>query len=107
MTGATAPWWRRTVIYQIYPRSFRDTNGHGIGDLNGIAARADYLSWLGIGAGWISPIFSSPMADFGYDITDYSGTDPLFSTLADFDRMIEALHRRNIRVILDFVPNHT
>jgi alpha-glucosidase len=107
MSGMPKHWWQRAVIYQIYPRSFQDTNGDGIGDLNGIASRADYLSWLGVGAVWISPIFPSPMADFGYDISDYRSIDPIFGTLADFDRMLEALHRRGIRVILDFVPNHT
>ncbi|MGE3831311.1 MAG: alpha-amylase family glycosyl hydrolase [Parvibaculaceae bacterium] len=101
------PWWQSAVIYQIYPRSFQDSNGDGIGDLNGIIARADYLQWLGIDAVWISPIFPSPMADFGYDISDYAGIDPLFGTLADFDQLVGALHARNIRMILDFVPNHT
>jgi alpha-glucosidase len=107
MTRDDRPWWRRAVIYQIYPRSFQDSNGDGIGDLNGITERADYLAWLGVNAVWISPIFPSPMADFGYDISDYTGIDPIFGTLADFDRMLAALHRRGIRVILDFVPNHT
>jgi alpha-glucosidase len=107
MTASDRPWWQRAVIYQIYPRSFQDSDGDGIGDLNGIIARADYLAWLGIGAVWISPIFPSPMADFGYDISDYCGIDPIFGTLSDLDRMLVALHRRNIRVILDFVPNHT
>jgi alpha-glucosidase len=107
MTIIDRPWWQRAVIYQIYPRSFQDSNGDGIGDLNGIIARADYLAWLGIGAVWISPIFPSPMADFGYDISDYCGISPIFGTLADFDRMIAEFHRRDIRVILDFVPNHT
>ena len=101
------PWWQSAVIYQIYPRSFQDSDGDGVGDLNGIIARADYLEWLGIDAVWISPVFPSPMADFGYDISDYVGIDPLFGTLADFDRLVAALHARNIRVILDFVPNHT
>jgi alpha-glucosidase len=101
------PWWQRAVIYQIYPRSFQDSNGDGIGDLAGILERADYLAWLGVDAVWISPFFPSPMADFGYDIADYVGVDPLFGTIADFDRLVAALHRRNIRVILDFVPNHT
>jgi alpha-glucosidase len=100
-------WWQTGVIYQIYPRSFQDSNGDGVGDLNGIIARADYLAWLGIDAVWISPFFPSPMADFGYDISNYVGVDPLFGTLADFDRLVAALHQRNIRVILDLVPNHT
>ena len=101
------PWWQSAVIYQVYPRSFQDSNGDGVGDLNGIAKRAGYLQWLGIDAVWISPIFPSPMADFGYDISDYVGIDPLFGTLGDFDRLVDVLHARNIRVILDFVPNHT
>jgi alpha-glucosidase len=107
MTSNDRPWWQRAVIYQIYPRSFQDSNGDGIGDLNGIALRADHLAWLGIDAVWISPVFPSPMADFGYDISDYCGIDPMFGTLGDFDRMLAALHERGIRVILDFVPNHT
>lgn len=100
-------WWQKATIYQIYPRSFQDTNGDGIGDLNGILERVDYLAWLGVGAVWISPFFPSPMADFGYDITDYVSVDPLFGSLGIFDALVEALHRRQIRIILDFVPNHT
>jgi len=101
------PWWQKAVIYQIYPRSFQDSNGDGVGDLNGILERVDYLSWLGIDAVWISPIYPSPMADFGYDVANYVDIDPLFGTLADFDRLVKALHERGIRIILDFVPNHT
>jgi alpha-glucosidase len=101
------PWWQKAVIYQIYPRSFQDSNGDGIGDLKGILDRVDYLSWLGIDAVWISPIYPSPMADFGYDVANYLAIDPLFGTLADFDRLVSALHQRRIRIILDFVPNHT
>src|SRR5262245_4367889 len=101
------PWWQSAVIYQIYPRSFQDSNGDGIGDLKGIVERVDYLSWLGIDAVWISPFFPSPMADFGYDISDYTGVDPMFGNLADFDSLVAALHTCNIRVILDFVPNHS
>jgi alpha-glucosidase len=104
---ADAPWWQTGVIYQIYPRSFLDADGDGIGDLRGIAARLDHLTDLGIDAVWISPIFASPMADFGYDISDYTSIDPLFGTLADFDALIKAAHDRGLRVILDFVPNHT
>jgi alpha-glucosidase len=107
MPASTRPWWQSAVVYQIYPRSFQDSDGDGIGDLAGISQRIDYLEWLGIDAVWISPFFPSPMADFGYDISDYVGIDPMFGTLADFDRLVTALHARNIRVILDFVPNHT
>jgi alpha-glucosidase len=100
-------WWQRGVVYQVYPRSFQDSNGDGIGDLTGLRRRLDHLSWLGVDALWISPIYPSPMADFGYDIADYCNVDPLFGTLADFDGLIEDAHRRALRVILDFVPNHT
>ncbi len=105
--GAAFPWWKRGVIYQIYPRSFQDSNGDGIGDLTGIANRMDYLQWLGIDAIWISPFFTSPMADFGYDVADYCDVDPIFGTLADFDAMLAAAHAHDINVIVDFVPNHS
>jgi alpha-glucosidase len=100
-------WWKSGVIYQIYPRSFQDSNGDGVGDLNGITARLDYLQWLGIDALWLSPIYTSPMVDFGYDVADYRGIDPLFGTLDDFDRLLAEAHARDLKVILDFVPNHT
>ena len=100
-------WWKRAVIYEIYPRSFQDSNGDGIGDLRGILDRLDYLVRLGVDAIWISPIYPSPMADFGYDIADYCGIDPIFGTMADFDRLLAEVHRRGLRLILDFVPNHT
>jgi len=107
MTGATPHWWQTTTIYQIYPRSFQDTNGDGIGDLKGIMQRLPYLKRLGVGAVWISPFFPSPMKDFGYDISDYCGVDPLFGSMADFDALLADLHHNGIRLILDFVPNHT
>jgi alpha-glucosidase len=102
-----ALWWQSSVIYQIYPRSFQDTNGDGIGDLRGITQRLSYLVELGVDAIWLSPIFPSPMADFGYDISDYTDIDPLFGTLDDFDALLAAAHARGIKIILDLVPNHT
>src|SRR5262245_24797339 len=101
------PWWRSAVVYQIYPRSFADTGGDGIGDLEGIRRRLDHLVWLGVDALWLSPIFRSPMADFGYDISDYCAIDPIFGNLDDFDRLLTEAHGRGLKVILDFVPNHT
>lgn len=101
------PWWERGVIYQIYPRSFQDTDGDGIGDLPGIARRLEHLEWLGIDAVWISPFYPSPMVDFGYDVTDHRSVDPRFGTLAGFDALVAAAHARGIRVILDYIPNHT
>jgi alpha-glucosidase len=102
-----APWWKTAVIYQIYPRSFADTNGDGIGDLPGIHQHLDHLSWLGIDAIWVSPFYRSPMADFGYDVSDYCDVDPLFGTLRDFDSLLEDAHGGGIRVLVDWVPNHT
>lgn len=101
------PWWQTGIIYQIYPRSFQDTNGDGIGDLPGILRRLDYVNSLNVDALWISPIYPSPMHDFGYDVADYVGIHPMFGTMADFDRLLEAAHARGLRVILDLVPNHT
>ena len=103
----SSTWWQRGVVYQIYPRSFQDSDGDGIGDLKGIESRLDYLAGLGVDALWISPIYPSPMADFGYDVADYCDIDPRFGSLADFDALLAAAHARNIRVILDFVPNHS
>ena len=102
-----AAWWRRGVVYQLYPRSFMDSNGDGIGDLPGILARLDHLAWLGVDAVWLSPVYPSPMVDFGYDVSDYTGVDPLFGTLEDLDRLVAEAHRRGLRVLLDWVPNHT
>jgi alpha-glucosidase len=101
------PWWKSGIIYQIYPRSFQDSNGDGVGDLSGIIGRLDYLAWIGIDAIWISPIYPSPMADFGYDVSEYCNIDPLFGTLDDFDRLLRSAHNLGLKVILDFVPNHT
>jgi alpha-glucosidase len=100
-------WWQHGVFYQIYPRSFMDSNGDGIGDLRGIESRLDHLAWLGVDAIWISPCFKSPMADFGYDVSDYCDVDPMFGTLADFDSLVATAHARGIKVILDWVPNHS
>src|SRR5688572_24875615 len=101
------PWWEPGVIYQVYPRSFQDSGDDGIGDLPGVSARLEYLEWLGIDAIWLSPIFRSPMADFGYDIADYRDVDPIFGTLADLDALVDRAHQLGIKVVLDFVPNHT
>lgn len=100
-------WWQSGLIYQVYPRSFQDSNADGIGDLPGILARLEYLSWLGVNALWISPIYPSPMADFGYDVADYTAVHPIFGTLADMDRLLRVAHEKGLKVILDFVPNHT
>ncbi len=100
-------WWKEAVFYQIYPRSFKDTNNDGIGDLKGITEKLDYLSWLGVDAIWISPFFKSPMADFGYDISDYTEVDPIFGSISDFDELIEQAHKRKLKVIIDQVYNHT
>ena len=100
-------WWKHGVVYQIYPRSFMDANGDGVGDLAGIRSRLSHLAWLGVDAIWLSPIFPSPMADFGYDVSDYCDVDPVFGDLAELDRLVAEAHAHGIRVILDFVPNHT
>jgi alpha-glucosidase len=100
-------WWRHAVIYEVYPRSFQDSNGDGIGDLNGITSRLDYLEDLGVDAIWITPVYPSPQVDFGYDISDYTAIDRQYGTLADFDHLVAQAKKRRIRVIMDFVPNHT
>ena len=101
------PWWQSAVVYQVYPRSFADASGDGVGDLRGLARHLDHLAWLGVDAVWLSPIFLSPMADYGYDVADYCDVDPLFGTLGDFDHLVSELHDRGMRLLLDFVPNHT
>ncbi|WP_348266757.1 alpha-glucosidase [Edaphobacter paludis] len=101
------PWWKHALIYEIYPRSFQDSNGDGIGDLNGITQRLDYLHSLDVDAVWLSPIYPSPQVDFGYDISDYENIDPQYGTLADFDKLVAEAKKRNIRIIMDMVMNHT
>ena len=101
------PWWKHAVIYEIYPRSFQDSNGDGVGDINGITSRLDYLHNLGVDAIWITPMYPSPLVDFGYDVADYTAIDPLYGTLADLDHLIAEAKQRNIRVIMDLVANHT
>ena len=105
-------WWKSAVFYQIYPRSFRDANNDGIGDLQGVTEKLDYLNdgkggGLGIDAIWFSPFFTSPMADFGYDVSDYCDIDPMFGTLADFDKLVAEAHQRGIKIVLDLVLNHS
>jgi alpha-glucosidase len=100
-------WWQDAVIYQIYPRSFQDSDGDGIGDLPGVERRLDHLAWLGVDALWLSPIYPSPMYDMGYDVADYKGVDPVFGTLEDFDRLVESARERGLRVVLDTVPCHS
>ncbi len=107
MTPDQMLWWQRGVIYQIYPRSFQDSNSDGTGDLRGIIAQLDYLSWLGVEAVWLSPFYPSPMVDFGYDVSNYTGVDAIFGDLATFDELIQQAHRYGIKVIIDFVINHS
>ncbi|WP_232622659.1 alpha-amylase family glycosyl hydrolase [Pseudorhodobacter sp. MZDSW-24AT] len=105
--GAEAEWWRGAVIYQIYPRSFQDSTGDGIGDLKGITARLDHIARLGADAIWISPFFTSPMKDFGYDVSDYCDVDPMFGTLSDFDALVARAHELGLKVMIDLVLSHT
>jgi len=100
-------WWQRGILYEVYVRSWADASGDGVGDLRGIRSRLDHLAWLGVDAIWITPFFPSPMVDGGYDVADYTGVDPLFGTIGDFDALLAAAHDRSLRVILDLVPNHT
>ena len=106
MSGTT-PWWKGAVIYQIYPRSFQDSNGDGVGDLPGITRRLAHVASLGVDAIWLSPFFTSPMKDFGYDIADYCNVDPIFGTLADFDALVARAHSLGLKVIIDQVYAHT
>ena len=101
------PWWQDGVIYQIVVPSFLDTNGDGLGDLPGVLQRVEYLEWLGVEAVWLSPIYPSPLADLGYDIADFTAIEPRFGTLNDFDLLLQECHRRGMKLLLDWVPNHT
>ena len=107
MSATAGEWWRDAVVYQVYPRSFQDTDADGVGDLPGVGERLEHLEWLGVDALWLSPIHPSPDADFGYDVTDYESVDPRLGTLADFERLVSAAHSRGIRVLLDLVASHT
>ena len=102
-----AKWWESAVVYEIALISFQDSNGDGKGDLAGLMSRIDYLKWLGVDAVWLTPIYKSPFRDLGYDISDYCSVDPAFGSLEQFERLIEALHGANVRLVLDLVPNHT
>ena len=106
-SSAAGPWWKHAVIYELYPRSFQDTDGDGVGDLNGITSRLDYLKDLGVDAIWITPAYPSPQIDFGYDISNYTAIDPQFGTMADMDNLFREAKKRGLRVIMDLVPNHT
>ncbi len=106
-SAGTREWWRGATIYQVYPRSFADSNGDGVGDLNGITGKLDYIASLGVDAIWLSPFFTSPMKDFGYDVADYCDVDPIFGTLTDFDALVKAAHARGLRILIDQVYAHT
>ena len=100
-------WWKKAVIYQIYPRSYLDTSGNGIGDLKGITQKIDYISSLGVDAIWLSPFFVSPMKDMGYDVRNYTEIDPLFGTMQDFDNLVSVAHKKNLKIIIDQVLSHS
>lgn len=106
-TPNTALWARQAVVYQVYPRSFQDSDGDGVGDLPGVTARLEHLAWLGVDAVWLSPFYPSPLADYGYDVADYTDVADEYGTLADFDRLVERAHELGLRVVLDLVPSHT
>ena len=100
-------WWRGAVLYQVYPRSFQDSDGDGVGDLKGLIRRLDHIAGLGVDGLWLSPVFASPMKDFGYDVSDYCAIDPLFGTLDDFDTLVAEVHARGLKLIIDQVYAHT
>ena len=106
LTGGL-PWWKSTVVYQVYPHSFQDSDGNGIGDLNGIAQRLNYLQYLGVGTIWLNPIYPSPLVDMGYDVADYTDINPLYGTLDDFKQLLDSVHGKGMKLLMDFVPNHT
>ena len=105
--AAKEQWWQKAIFYEVYVRSFQDSDGDGIGDIRGIIQRLDYLQWLGITAIWLTPVYPSPMKDFGYDISDYTGISDLFGNMEDFDTLLAEVHRRSMKLVIDFVPNHT
>ena len=107
MKNSDLNWWKGGVLYQIYPRSFMDSNGDGVGDLQGIAAKLEYVASLGVDGIWLSPFFKSPMKDFGYDVSDYRDVDPLFGTLDDFKALVARAHGLNLKVLIDQVVSHT
>ncbi len=107
VTPANPPWWTSAVVYQVYPRSFADSDGDGVGDINGIRGKLDHLADLGVDVVWLSPVYRSPQDDNGYDISDYRDVDPVFGTLADLDALIAEAHDRGIKVVMDLVVNHT
>ena len=100
-------WWQEGIIYEVYIRSFKDSNGDGIGDIKGVLQKLDYIKWLGVNTIWITPFYPSPMKDLGYDVSDYTGTDPVFGTMEDVDELISQVHKRNMKLVIDLVPNHT